>query len=308
MRLVLSWLRDFVDITASADEIAGRIGLRGFEVASVEPLGGGDAVIDFEITANRPDCLSILGLAREVATAFDAPLTLPSADAHAGVRLATVPTGASDRISVALEAEDLCPRYAGLVADVTIGPSPSWMTSRLQAAGVRPINAIVDITNYVNLEIGQPMHAFDHAKLAGGAIRVRRAKPGETIRTLDDVDRKLEPEMLVIADRDRAQAVAGVMGGAASEVSASTKTVVFESAYFTPASVRRTSKRLNLKTEASIRFERGADTSAQAMAIQRAVALMERIGAGRASGPIVDAYPRPGERRQLSLRRDRLAR
>jgi phenylalanyl-tRNA synthetase beta chain len=308
MRLVLSWLRDFVEVTASADEIAETIGLRGFEVASIEPLGDGDAVIDFEITANRPDCLSVLGLAREVAAAFDVRLTLPSADARARVRLATVPSGASDRISIAIEADDLCPRYAGLVADVTIGTSPSWMASRLQAAGVRPINTIVDITNYVNLEIGQPMHAFDHAKLAGAAIRVRRAKPGETIRTLDDVDRALEPEMLVIADRDRAQAVAGVMGGAASEVSASTTTVVFESAYFTPPSVRRTSKRLNLKTEASTRFERGADIGAQVLAIRRAVALMEQIGTGAASAPVVDVYPRPHGPRRLSLRRDRLAR
>src|SRR3954447_978014 len=181
MRLVLSWLREFVDISASADEIAGKIGLRGFEVASVESLGGGDAVIDFEITANRPDCLSVLGLAREVATAFERPLTLPSADPGSRARLAPVPTGMSPDVSVTIDAEDLCPRYAGLAADVTIGSSPSWMTDRLLAAGVRPISTIVDITNYVNLEIGQPMHAFDHARLAGAAIRVRRAKPGETI-------------------------------------------------------------------------------------------------------------------------------
>jgi phenylalanyl-tRNA synthetase beta chain len=308
MRLVLSWLKEFVDVPASAEEIAEKISLRGFEVAAIEPLGGGDAVIDFEITANRPDCLSVLGLAREVATAFDRPITLPSPGANARVRLATVPTGTSDRLSVTIDDDDLCPRYAALVADVTIGPSPSWMTARLQAAGVRPINTIVDITNYVNLEIGQPMHAFDYAKLAGAAIRVRRAKPGETIRTLDDVDRTLEPDMLVIADRDRAQAVAGVMGGAASEVSAATKTVVLESAYFKPASVRRTSKRLNLKTEASTRFERGADIGAQAIAIQRAVALMEQIGAGRPAGPIVDDYPHPREPRRLRLRRERLAR
>ena len=248
MRLVLSWLRDFVDISASADDIAATIGLRGFEVASIEPFDGGDAVIDLEITANRPDCFSVLGLAREVSTAFELPLTLPSANPGSRARLATVPVGVSDRIAIDIDDDDLCPRYAGLVADVTVGASPAWMASRLQAAGVRPINTIVDITNYVNLEIGQPMHAFDHAKLAGAQIRVRRAKPGETIRTLDDVDRKLEPEMLVIADRDRAQAVAGVMGGAASEVSSTTRAVVFESAYFTPTSVRKASKRLNLKT------------------------------------------------------------
>src|SRR5438034_2985048 len=167
MRLVLSWLKEFVDVSASAQEIAETIGLRGFEVASIEPLDGGDAVIDFEITANRPDCLSVLGLAREVATAFDAPLTLPSTDAGARVRLATVPVGASDRVTVKIEDEELCPRYAALVADLIPATSPSWMTARLHAAGVRPISPIVDITNYVNVEIGQPMHAFDHAKLAG---------------------------------------------------------------------------------------------------------------------------------------------
>src|SRR5437762_2662167 len=281
MRLVLSWLREFVDVTASAEEIAETIGLRGFEVAAIEDLGGGDAVIDFEITANRPDCLSVLGLAREVATAYDRPITLPSTEPGAKIALNPIATNSSDRLGVTIEDEDLCPRYAAAVAEVKIGPSPSWMAKRLHAAGVRPISTIVDITNYVNLEIGQPMHAFDLAKLAGAEIRVRRAKRGETIRTLDGIDRTLEPEMLVIADRDRAQAVAGVMGGAASEVSASTKVVVFESAFFKPASVRRTSKRLGLKTEASTRFERGADIGAQAMAIQRAVALMEQIGAGR---------------------------
>src|SRR6267143_2009041 len=263
MRLLVSWLRDFVDVTASVEVIAEGLALRGFEVASVEPAPDGvrppwqtqttsdlpDGVIDFEITANRPDCLSVLGLAREVATAYDLPITPPSTEAGARVRLEALPVGTSDRVAVTIEDEELCPRYAASVADVTIGPSPAWLAARLQAAGVRPISTIVDITNYVNLEIGQPMHAFDLARLAGAEIRVRRAKPGETIRTLDGIDRKLEADMLVIADRDRAQAIAGVMGGAASEVSASTKLVVYESAYFKPASVRRTSKRLGLKTE-----------------------------------------------------------
>ena len=187
-----------------------------------------------------------------------------------------------------------------------MGPSPAWLAARLQAAGVRPISSIVDITNYVNLELGQPMHAFDLARLAGAEIRARRAKPGETITTLDGVDRTLEPDMLVIADRDRAQAVAGVMGGAASEVSAATTTVVFESAWFKPASVRRTSKRLGLKTEASSRFERGADIGAQVTALQRAIALMQQIGAGRPVGAIVDRYPQPREPKRMHLRRARL--
>ena len=336
MRLVFSWLKEFVDVPASADDVAEKLGLSGFEVASIESIDGGDTVIDFEITANRPDALSVLGLAREVATAYDLPLMLPSADAQATVRLAAVPavvaqgshnvaqgshgvaqgshgvaqgfSPASDRITVTIDDEGLCPRYAAVVADVRVGPSPAWLAARLQAAGIRPISSIVDITNYVNLELGQPMHAFDLARLAGAEIRARRAKPGETITTLDGVTRALEPDMLVIADRDRAQAVAGVMGGASSEVSAATTAVVFESAYFTPASVRRTSKRLGLKTEASSRFERGADIGAQVIALQRAIALMEQIGAGRPFGSIVDAYPRPQSAKRLHLRRERLAR
>src|SRR4051812_3000380 len=307
MRLVISWLRDFVDVKATPEAIAETLGLRGFEVAAVEALDAGDAVIDFEVTANRPDCLSVLGLAREVATAYAVPLT--PAPSTAG---AAVPSGESDRIHVTIEDAELCPRYAAAVADIAgVGGAPlvtpPWMSARLQAAGVRPISPIVDVTNYVLLELGQPMHAFDLDTLAGGSIRVRRAAKGESIRTLDGVDRKLEPDMLVIADRDRAQAVAGVMGGAASEVSVSTRAIVFESACFKPASVRRTGKRLGLKTEASARFERGADVGAPVVALQRAIALMESIGAGKAAGAIVDRYPAVVEPKRLHLRRARLA-
>ena len=171
------------------------------------------------------------------------------------------------------------------------------MAKKLEAAGVRPISNLVDITNYVNLDIGQPMHAYDLARLAGGELRARRAKRGETVTTLDGVDRKLEPDMLVIADRDRAQGIAGVMGGAASEVSSATKLVAFESAYFKPSSIRRASKRIGLKTEASSRFERGADIGAQAVAVRRAVALMQQIGAGAAIGPAIDWYSSRAPRR-----------
>ena len=308
MRLVLSWLREFVEVTASAEDVAQTLTLRGFEVASIEPLDAGDAAIDFEVTANRPDALSVLGLAREVATAYDLPLTLPSAAADAKVRLASLATGASDRVSVMIDDPELCPRFAAAVADVRVGPSPAWLAARLQAAGVRPISNIVDITNYVNLELGQPMHAYDLARLAGASLTARRAKPGETCTTIDGVERKLDAEMLVIADRDRAQGIAGVMGGAASEVSASTATIVFEAAYFKPSAVRRASKRLGLKTEASSRFERGADIGAQVIAIQRAVALMQQIGAGQPAGLIVDIYPAPRGAQRLHLRRERLAR
>jgi phenylalanyl-tRNA synthetase beta chain len=308
MRLVLSWVREFVEIDATPREIAGTLSLRGFEVASIESLPAGDAVIDFEITANRPDCLSVLGLAREIATAFERPLQLPSYDASAAVALVHLTTGRSERLSIAIEDEDLCPRYAGALAEIKIGPSPSWMAARLQAAGVRPISNIVDITNYVNLELGQPLHAFDYDRLAGAAIRVRRAAPGEQVRTLDGVERRLDGEMLVIADRDRAQAIAGVMGGADSEVSATTTTAVFESAFFKATAVRRTSKVLGLKTEASARFERGADIGAQVTALERVAALMSRLDSGRIVGPVVDCYPHERLPRRLHLRRTRLAR
>jgi phenylalanyl-tRNA synthetase beta chain len=307
MRLLLSWVRDFVDVTAPAEEIAERLALRGFEVASLETLGGGDAVIDFEVTANRPDCLNVAGFAREIATLYDRPLRLPWQLADPTPYLLPLSIGGNEAIAVTIEDDGLCPRYAAAVADVTHAETPSWMRDRLLAAGVRPISVVVDITNYVLMEIGQPMHAFDITRLAGGEIRVRRARAGETIQTLDGVTRTLDGEMLVIADASRPQAIAGVMGGADSEVSAATSRVVLESACFAPASVRRTSKKLGLKTEASSRFERGADVSAPVLGLQRALALMQQIGAGRVHGALVDRYPSPAAPRSLTLRRSRLA-
>ena len=288
MKVLLSWLREFVDVPGSAQDIAATMSVRGFAVEAIEPFED-DVVIDFEVTANRPDCMSIVGIAREVATAYALPL-----------REAPVPPGAVDAlrrsyeptkdIEIVIEDPALCPRYAGAVADVTVAPSPGWMQARLRAAGIRPISNIVDITNYVLIELGQPMHAFDLQKLGGRRIRVRTARAGETIATLDGQKRTLSPEMLVIADAERPVAVAGVMGGADSEVSASTKSIVFESAYFNPLSVRRTSRKLELKTEASMRFERGADPHMPAIAMRRAFALLEQTAAGRERGAIVDTF------------------
>jgi phenylalanyl-tRNA synthetase beta chain len=306
MRLLISWVRDFVDVKAPPEDIAEKLALRGFEVAAIETLGGGDAVIDFEVTANRPDCLSVLGFAREIGTLYDLPVIQPSAGAGARVPVAPVSIGNSDLLKVTIEDPELCPRYAAALAEVTPATSPRWMTDRLHAAGVRPISAIVDITNFVLIEIGHPMHAFDLETLAGGELRIRRARAGERITTLDGMARALDPEMLVIADANRPQAVAGVMGGGDSEVSGRTRTVAFESAYFKPASVRKTSKRLGLKTEASTRFERGADINAPVLAIQRAVALMQQLGAGTLAGPALDVYPAPRGPRPLLLRRQRL--
>ncbi|HXH24642.1 MAG TPA: phenylalanine--tRNA ligase subunit beta, partial [Vicinamibacterales bacterium] len=212
----------------------------------------------------------------------------------------------SGELDVVIEAPALCPRYAAALAEVTIGPSPDWMQARLRAAGVRPINNIVDATNYVMLELGQPMHAFDADRIGGAQIRVRPARTGETLRTLDGELRELSPEMLMIADGSQPIAVAGVMGGADSEVSDRTRTIVLESAYFDPRSVRRTSRQLALKTEASIRFERGADPRLPVTAMERACALIEAIGAGRARGTVIDRYPVRIEPRVERLRRQRI--
>src|SRR5919201_155018 len=199
MKLLVSWLRDFVEVAAAPQQIADTLALRGFEVASIDPVAdlppapwqtatGPDAVIDFEITANRPDCLSVLGLAREVATAYGLPVTQPSSEAGARIALRHVPAGKSDRLRVTLEDAELCPRYAAAVADVSKAASPSWLTGRLHAAGVRPISPVVDVTNYVLIELGHPMHAFDLEKLAGAELRIRRAKKGERLKTLDDIE------------------------------------------------------------------------------------------------------------------------
>jgi phenylalanyl-tRNA synthetase beta chain len=307
MRLLISWVRDFIDLTASADEVAEQLALRGFEVASIEALDDDDAVIDFEVTANRPDCLSVIGFARELATVFDLPLRLPAVGTPGQLALSAIGVGDSDRLKVTIEDPDLCPRYVAGLAEVKPASTPVWMSARLKAAGVRPISAIVDVTNYVLMEMGHPMHAFDLARLAGAELRIRRARHAEAITTLDGVPRTLEPDMLVIADAERAQAIAGVMGGADSEVSGATRLIAIESAYFKPASVRRTSKRLGLKTEASSRFERGTDVNAPFVALQRAYALLDQIGAGRPLAPAIDRYPQPRAPLDLPLRRDGLS-
>jgi phenylalanyl-tRNA synthetase beta chain len=309
MKVLVSWLRDFVDVTALPDDIAKTMSVRGFAVEGLEHVGDGDAVIDFEVTGNRPDCMCVMGMAREVATAYNLPLRRPvvkgkDTDAETGssLRLASLKGVEKADIGVVIENPDLCPRYAGAVADVTVGPSPAWMQDRLKAAGVRPISNIVDVTNYVLLEMGQPMHAFDFTKLAAAQIRVRTGRPAESIRTLDGQLRELSPDMLVIADAERPVAIAGVMGGADSEVAEGTSVIALESAYFNPLSVRRTSRKLALKTEASMRFERGADPRLPVTAMERACALLDATGAGRARGTVVDRYPARVEPRVLRLR------
>ena len=305
MKVLLSWLREFVDVRESADEIARVMSLRGFAVEGIERVGDGDPVLDFEVTGNRPDCMSMVGMAREIATAFQLPLAdTATADLAAGP-----PPGArqSSLITITLDNPDLCPYYAGGIADVMVGPSPDWMQARLKAGGVRPISNIVDVTNYVLLELGQPMHAFDYARLEGPAIRVRTAREGERMKTLDGQDRGLSSDMLVIADAKRPVGIAGVMGGADSEVTGSTRSIVLESAYFSPQSIRRTSRRLGLKTEASTRFERGTDRMLPGIALHRACVLLEQIAAGRARGEVIAGTTTDVVPRVLLLRRARIA-
>lgn len=253
-----------------------------------EALDLNDTVVEFEITSNRPDCLSMIGLARETAVSFDRPLTLHTP--------AVKGCGDGDNIAnylkVGIEAPDLCYRYAArVVKNVKIAPSPMWLRRRLRACGVRPINNIVDITNYVMLEYGQPMHAFDYTMLDGAAIRVRRAADGEAFKSLDDVDHVLDSSMLVIADTKKACALAGVMGGANSEIGDNTATVVFESACFKGTSVRVTAKKNKMRTESSSRYEKELDPENCMPALQRACELVELLGAGDVVDGVIDCYP-----------------
>ncbi len=246
-------------------------------------IGLDDTSVEFEITSNRPDCLSVTGLARETAATFDLPLHIP-VPSFKGV------DGDIDQyLKVDIHNTDKCRRYcAGIVKNVKIEPSPRWMRERLRASGVRPINNFVDITNYVMLEYGQPMHAFDLRYVDGAHINVRNAAKGEKIMTLDGVERELSEDMLVIADTNKPVAVAGVMGGEYSGIMDDTTTVVFESAYFEPAQVRRTSKALKLKSDASSRYEKGVDPLISMVCLKRAFQLVEELGAGEVIRTVID--------------------
>ncbi|MCX5892570.1 MAG: phenylalanine--tRNA ligase subunit beta, partial [Deltaproteobacteria bacterium] len=274
-----------------------------------EALHLADVVLEVAVTANRSDCLSILGLAREVAALLDVPLHHPKVwvEEHP-----FPPPGEFDELlgpeitrpKVTILDPVHCPRYAArLLTGLTVKPSPFWMRRRLQAEGIRAINNLVDVTNYVLLEFGQPLHAFDFTRLAKGEIVVRLPRPIEArFTTLDGQERQLEPDTLLICDAARPVALAGVMGGLDSEVTPDTRQVLIESAYFNPATIRRTSKRLGLSSEASYRFERGVDPEGVIHALERAAQLMCAVGGGRVVGPRLDEYPAPIQHPRLSLR------
>src|SRR5689334_1158295 len=266
----------------------------------------GDVVYDLEITPNRPDLNSVIGIAREIAALTGGQLKLPTIK-HAG---ATGKNGISDLVSVRIEDAELCPRYtARVVQGVKIAPSPDWLKNTLEKIGVRSINNVVDVTNYVMLETGQPLHAFDYHLLAKGGngserptIVVRRAAEGEKFRTLDNQERTLTGQTLLIADEKKAVALAGVMGGQNSEINLNTADVLIESAYFKPQNIRATSKKLELRTESSYRFERGADVEICDWASQRAAQLILETAGGELAAGAIDAYPHPVKLKEITLR------
>src|ERR1700691_5811895 len=302
MKIVYNWLKEFVDATAPAAELRSRLSLAGIAVDSVEESAAGP-VLDAEITANRPDCLGHYGMAREVAAIYRLPVKPP----HPQLKESTEKV--LNATSVDIEAPELCGRYtARIMRGVKIQPSPDWLRQRLEAIGQNSINNVVDVTNYVMFELGQPMHAFDLDKLSERRIVVRRARPGEKIRTLDGVERALTKDMCVIADASRALAIAGVMGGSESEIGFSSRNILLESAWFDPITVRRTSKALGLRTEASYRFERGADPEMAELATRRAAELIQQLGGGEILSGVVDVYPGRAPAPSIELSRKELLR
>jgi phenylalanyl-tRNA synthetase beta chain len=296
MLISYNWLRDLTGTTLTPLELRERLTMVGLAIDAVEEIEG-DSVLDVEVPSNRPDCLSHLGIAREVSVIEKSTVHRPES---------TVPKTegkAADFTAVEIKDPDLCPRYAArIVRGVKIAPSPDWLAKRLGEIGQRPINNVADITNYVLHELGQPLHAFDLAKLTEGRIIVRRARSGEKLQTLDDVERTLDPGMLVIADAVKPVALAGIMGGLQSEISNTTTDVLIESAYFNPDSVRRTARKLGMDTEASRRFERGADCENVLQAQTRCIELICEIAGGVATEDAIDVYPSPLQPRSVSFR------
>jgi len=304
MNISYNWLQEFVDLKElglEAQLVAEALTSIGLAVEGVESQAG-DQVFNIDVTSNRPDCLNHLGVARELAAHFSLKLRTPD--------LSELPAelpGDACPTSVTIQDPDLCPQYAARVmTGVQIDESPDWLKEKLQAVGQRPINNIVDITNYVLLLLGHPLHAFDYEKLGENRIVVRTARPGETMVTLDGVNRILQPHMLAICDASKPVALAGVMGGQESEISLQTKTILLESAYFNPKSIRATSKALGLRTEASYRFERGADPEMPVKALNLACRLIRQIASGQTVGPVINENPVTNSRTVLRLRQQRI--
>ena len=300
MKISYLWLKEFVDFDVRPRELADDLSMVGVVAEGLEEAGS-DTILDFEIASNRPDCLSHFGVAREVAARYRKALKPVTTAVQESAE------AAGSQISVTIDSPQLCARYcARVIRKVKVAPSPAWLAQRLESLGVRSINNIVDATNYVLLELGHPLHAFDLSRVQGRRIIVREARTQEQLVTLDGETRELKPGMLVIADRDRALALAGVMGGADSEIDFGSTDVLLESAWFNPISIRRTAKELGMHTEASHRFERGADVNAAAVAIDRTAALIQQLAGGEILKGVVDAYPSPAPGSTVVLRRSRI--
>jgi phenylalanyl-tRNA synthetase beta chain len=287
MKVVYNWLKDFVDVTAPPEELASRLALSGTNIGSLEN-GPHGAVIDAEIGSNRPDCLGHYGIAREVAAIYKLPLK------HISAKPAESARKASDAVKVEIQAPELCGRFtARVIRNVKIQPSPKWLKDRLEASGVASISNVVDISNYVMLELGHALHTFDYDKVRDHNIVVRPSKPKEKIRTLDGVERQLDQGICMISDGDglRAIGIGGIMGGAETEISFATKNVLIECAWFEPVPVRRAARSLRLHTEASMRFGRGADPEMAELASRRCAELILELGGGELLAGVVDVYP-----------------
>jgi len=302
MKVVYNWLKEFVEVKASADDLRARLSLAGIAVDALDETPAGP-VLDAEITANRPDCLGHLGVAREVAAIYRVPLKPFHPE------LKEVAEKVSGAIRVEIEAPELCGRFtARVIRGVKVQPSPDWLRQRLEALGEKSINNIVDVTNYVMFELGHPLHAFDFDKLAEHRVIVRRAQPGERLKTLDGGEYKLTKDMCVIADAQRAVSLGGVMGGANSEISFSTKNILIECAWFDPIAIRRTSKALGLRSEASYRFERGADPEMAELASRRAAELIQQVAGGEILAGVVDVYPHREAAKKIEIARKEILR
>lgn len=305
MRVSLDWLQQFVDVSIlglGPDDFSRSLTMVGLAVDLYEAVGD-DVVFEIDVTTNRPDCLNHFGIARELAAQYRLNLRSPdfAAPETDDSRSGNFP------VKISIEEPELCPRYAGRVlTDVKIEESPAWLKRLLEAVGQRPINNVVDITNLVLFELGHPLHSFDYEKLSGRQIRVRRARQGEKLVTLDGLERVLDESMLMICDANAPVAVAGVMGGLESEISESSSTILLESAYFDPVSVRTTSKRLGLSTEASYRFERGADPRRPVDALNVASRMIVEICGGHCVSPVIDEHPLPHRPQILQLRQKRV--
>jgi len=302
MKVSINWLRRYVDVPGDLDHLTDRLTQTGFNLEGIERVGD-DVVLDLEVTSNRPDCLSHVGIAREISVAFDLQFKPPQ------VELKESDAPVDQYCSVRIDSPDLCPRYTARIIDgVKVGSSPAWMIELLEAVGLRPVNNVVDVTNFVLMELGQPLHAFDYHKLAGRKILVRRAVNGELITAIDQSRHELTDERLVIADASRPVAVAGVMGGLETEVGEQTTCVLLESAQFSPVSVRRTARELNLHSESSYRFERGVDPVGVELASRRAAALIQELAGGRIAAGVVDVWPGRTEPVTVTLKRDQIKR